>query len=219
MMATKRSAQHGSKAAGETPVRQRLIEAAFSAFMERGFAETSTLEIATRARASKRELYAEFGSKQDMLIACISERAKRFQMPADLPVPRDRETLARVLTAFGTRLLHEIGDPVVITVFRLAIAEAARAPEVAQALNEKGIEANRGVAREIMTRARANGLLTGEPAAMADHFAGLLWGNRMLGLLLGVAERPGAREIARRVEAATAALLRLYSPGKGAKRT
>jgi len=218
-MATKPAAHQGPKAAGETPVRQRLIEAAFSAFMERGFAETSTLEIATRARASKRELYAEFGSKQDMLIACIGERAQRFRLPADLPEPRDRETLIRVLTAFGTRLLHEISDPAVVAVFRLAIAEAARAPEVAQALNEKGIEANRGVAREIMTRAHANGLLTGEPAAMADHLAGLLWGNRMLGLLLGVAERPGAREIARRVEAATAALLRLYSPGKGAKRT
>jgi AcrR family transcriptional regulator len=219
MMVTKPAAQQGSKAAGETPVRQRILEAAFSAFAERGFAETSTLEIATRARASKRELYAEFGSKQDMLIACISERAKRFQMPADLPELRDRETLARVLTALGTRILHETSDPAVITVFRLAIAEAAGTPEVAQALNEKGIEANRGMAREIMTRARSNGLLTGEPAAMADHFAGLLWGNRILGLLLGVAERPSAREIAGRAEAATAALLRLYASGEGAKRT
>ena len=123
-MATKTAAKQNPKAAGEIPVRQRLIEAAFSAFMERGFAETSTLEIATRARASKRELYAEFGSKQDMLIACIGERAKRFQMPADLPEPRDRETLARVLTAFGTGLLREVSDPAVITVFRLAITEA-----------------------------------------------------------------------------------------------
>jgi AcrR family transcriptional regulator len=217
MMATKTAAKQSPKAAGEIPVRQRLIEAAFSAFMERGFAETSTLEIATRARASKRELYAEFGSKQDMLIACISERAKRFQVPPDLPEPRDRETLARVLTAFGTGLLREVSDPAVITVFRLAITEAAHAPEVAQALNEKGIEASRGVLREVMTRARSNRLLTGEPAEMTDHFVGLLWGNRMLGLLLGVAERPSAREIAGRAEAATAALLRLYPPEEGEK--
>ena len=204
-MATKTAAKQSPKAAGEIPVRQRLIEAAFSAFMQRGFAETSTLEIATRARASKRELYAEFGSKQDVLIACISERAKRFQMPADLPEPRDRETLARVLTGVGAGHLREISDPAVITVFRLAIAEAVRTPEVAQALNK-----SRGVLREVMTRARSNRLLTGEPAEMADHFVGLLWGNRMLGLLLGVAERPSASEIAQRAEAATAALLRLY---------
>jgi AcrR family transcriptional regulator len=214
-MATKTAAKQSSKAANETPVRQRLIEAAFSAFTERGYAETSTLEIATRARASKRELYAEFGSKQDVLIACISERAKRFQMPADLAEPRDRETLARVLTAVGAGHLREISDPAVITVFRLAIAEAVRTPEVAQALNEKGIEASRGVLREVMTRARSNGLLSGEPAEMADHFVGLLWGNRMLGLLLGVADRPGFPEIAARAEAATAALLRLYQPETG----
>jgi AcrR family transcriptional regulator len=208
-MATKTAAKQSSKAANETPVRQRLIEAAFSAFTERGYAETSTLEIATRA------LYAEFGSKQDVLIACISERAKRFQMPADLAEPRDRETLARVLTAVGAGHLREISDPAVITVFRLAIAEAVRTPEVAQALNEKGIEASRGVLREVMTRARSNGLLSGEPAEMADHFVGLLWGNRMLGLLLGVADRPGFPEIAARAEAATAALLRLYQPETG----
>jgi len=36
-----------------------------------------------------------------MLVACISERAKRLQVPADLPVPDDRETLAELLTSFG----------------------------------------------------------------------------------------------------------------------
>src|SRR6266436_9369000 len=128
-----------AEADDEAPVRQRILEAAFSAFMERGFAETSTLEIATRARASKRELYAHFGSKQDMLVACISERAKRLQMPEDLPMPHDRATLAAALTAFGTQMLREISDPTVIAVFRLAIAEAVRAPEVARALNDIGI--------------------------------------------------------------------------------
>src|SRR5215468_353794 len=113
-MAAKEVVKSGTADADEAPVRQRILEAAFSAFMERGFAETSTLEIATRAKASKRELYAHFGSKQEILAACIAERAKRLRMPADLPEPRDRETLARALTAFGTNLLREISDPTVI---------------------------------------------------------------------------------------------------------
>jgi AcrR family transcriptional regulator len=210
MMARKSAVKPAPENADETPVRRRIIEAAFSAFMERGFAETSTLEIATRARASKRELYALFGSKQGVLIACIGERARRFEMPADLPEPRDRETLVRVLAAFGSKLLREVSDPVVITVFRLAIAEALRTPEVARALNAAGLEASRAALREIMGRARANGLLDGQPAGMAEQFAGLLWGNRMLGLLLRVAERPTERECIRRAEAAASALLRLY---------
>ena len=209
-MTTKSAVKPKPKDAGETPVRRRILEAAFSTFMERGFAEASTLEIATRARASKRELYALFGSKQDMLIACIRERAKRFEMPDELPAPGDRKTLARVLVAFGSKLLREVSDPAVITVFRLAIAEALRTPEVAQALNAAGMEASRAALREILIRARANDLLDGQPAEMAEQFAGLLWGNRMLGLLLRVSERPSEREITRRAEAAASALLRLY---------
>jgi hypothetical protein len=63
-----------------------------------------------------------------------------------------------------------------------------------------------------MTRARAAGLLSGEPGEMAEHFFGLLWGSQMMNLLLRVADRPSPREIVRRAEAATAAFLRAY-PG------
>jgi AcrR family transcriptional regulator len=194
----------------ESPVRERILHAAFSAFMERGYAETSTVEIATRAQVSKRALYALVGNKQEMLVACIRERAKRLRVPADLPEPRDRESLTRALTIFGTRLLREISDPTVIAVFRLAIAEAVRAPAVAQALDSIGVETSRAALSEIMTRAQSFGLLSGRPAEMAGRFAGLLWGNLMVGLLLRVAHRPSAREITRRARAATAAFLQLY---------
>jgi AcrR family transcriptional regulator len=209
-MAAKEVVKSAAAGADEAPVRQRILEAAFSAFMERGFAETSTLEIATRAKASKRELYAQFGGKQEILAACIAARARRLRLPSDLPEPRDRDTLAQALTGFGANLLKEISDPTVIAVFRLAIAEAVRAPDVAKALNDAGIAASRAALRDLITRARAAGLLDGEPAEIAEHFAGLLWGNQMMGLLLGVTDRPNQREIARRAEAATAAFLRAY---------
>ena len=120
--------------ADATEVRKRILGAALSAFMEGGYAQTSTLEIATRARVSKRELYSLFGNKQAMLVACITERAQRLKAPADLPELHDRGTLAKVLTAFGTKLLTETSDPVVVAVFRLAVSETVNAPKVAQAL-------------------------------------------------------------------------------------
>jgi AcrR family transcriptional regulator len=190
--------------------RDRILAAAFAAFTGQGFAETSTLEIATRARVSKRELYALFGSKQEMLIACISERAKRLKILSDLPEPRDRATLAHTLSSFGAQLLRETSDPTVIAVFRLAISEAVRAPEVGKMLNDVGIETSRGALRDLMRHACAAKLLEGEPVVLADHFAGLLWGNRTLGLLLDTAARPSARETAARAEAATEAFLRAY---------
>jgi AcrR family transcriptional regulator len=208
-MPTHATAKQRQLRSDETPARQRIVEAAFSAFMESGFAAASTLEIATRARVSKRELYALVGSKQEMLVACIRERARRLQMP-DLPEPHDRQALARTLETFGTQLLREVSDPTVIAVFRLAIAEAVRAPEVARALNSLGVETGRAALREVMTRARSAGLVRGDPSGMAEHFAGLLWGNLKVSLLLRVTERPSPREIARRARDATAAFLKLY---------
>ena len=65
----------------ETPVRRRILDAAFSTFIEAGYAATTMLEIARRARVSKRELYAVVGNKQDMLVTCIRERSRRLRPP------------------------------------------------------------------------------------------------------------------------------------------
>src|SRR5271165_2400069 len=167
IVVTSPKSKNRSEGPDENPVRRRIVRAAFSVFMERGYAESSTLEIATRARVSKRELYALVGNKQEMLIACISERAARLDVAAELPVLRDRETLAQVLASFGTRLVREISDPAVIAVFRLAIAEAVHAPEVARALNSIGREASRASLRKIVAQAQEFGLLTGHPAELA----------------------------------------------------
>jgi AcrR family transcriptional regulator len=196
----------------QTEVRGRILEAAFKAFMKSGYAAASTLEIATRAHVSKRELYALVGNKQAMLIACIRERAKRLQAPADLPSPRDRETLAIVLTSFGAQLVLEISDPTVIAVFRLAISEAVHSPEVAQAVESIGRETTRSALRNIMAQAAAAGLLRGAPGELAEQFAGLLWRDLMVSLLLGVAQRPGPREIAERAREAATSFLRLHAP-------
>jgi len=209
-MARAKMSKRRQKSGEETAVRQRILEAAFAAFMKSGYATASTLEIATRARVSKRELYALVGNKQEMLIACIRERAKRLAVPAHLPVLRDRASLAHVLASFGTKLVHEVSDPAVIGVFRLAIAEAVQAPEVARALDSTGREASRAALRKIMSQAQASGLLTGRPAELGRQFAGLLWRDLMVSILLGVAERPNPRAIARGARDAAAAFLQLH---------
>ena len=178
--------------------------------MERGYAATSTLEIATRARVSKRELYALVGNKQTMLISAIGERSKRLQAPADMPMLRDRATLAQVLTAVGIQLVREVSHPDVVAVFRLAIAEAVHAPEVARTLDSLGRETSRAALRYIMSESRAAGLIDGRPADLAEQFGGLLWRDLMISLLLGVAQRPTPRAIEVRARDATEAFLRLH---------
>ncbi len=209
-MAAVSASKRRQKGGDETAVRKRILAAAFAAFVKSGYAAASTLEIATRARVSKRELYELVGNKQEMLIACISERAKRFDVPADLPAVRDRETLRQVLASFGTKLVREASDPTVIAALRLAIAEAVQAPEVARVLDSRAREASRAALRKIMAEAQASGLLTGHPAELAEQFAGLLWRDLLVSLMLGVAARPNSREIAARARDAAAAFLQLH---------
>jgi AcrR family transcriptional regulator len=210
----------GAKARGEAAsesIRDRVLSAAFAAFTEHGFTQASTLEIATRAKVSKRELYALFGSKQLMLVTCIQERSKRMRLPVDWPVPGSRAELQAGLAKFGSVLLHETSDPDVIAVFRLAICEANRSPEVAQALQSSGRDAARTALLEILERAWSAGLLArAHPGRMVAHFMSLLFGDMVLSLALGIAKRPGAVEIRRRASEAAEAFLKLYPPGEGA---
>src|SRR5499426_4391771 len=65
------------------PIRERILNAAFSLFAESGFSSTSMLDIVTRARVSKRDLYALFQNKHAVLAACIQERTGRIRRPLD----------------------------------------------------------------------------------------------------------------------------------------
>jgi AcrR family transcriptional regulator len=197
----------------ELPARRRILNAAFETFAERGYADTSTLEIATRARVSKREVYSLVGNKQATLIACIGARSERLRMPTDVPAPRNRATLRDFLSAFGANLLLTVSDPKTVGMFRLAIAEAERTPEIAQALDSLGRETSRAALRQIMTHAQTAGLLAGEPAELVEHFMALLWGNVMMNLLLGLTEAPNSDEARRRADKATGAFLSLHSTG------
>ncbi len=199
--------------AEEPSIRQRILSAAFGAFTERGFAEASTLEIATRAKVSKRELYSLFGNKQQMLVTCISERAKRMRLPADWPVPRNGQELEAGLVKFGSVMLQEISDPDVIAVYRLAICEANRSPEVAQALDLHGRQASSAALREILEGAQSAGLLKGaDLGRVIGRFMTLLLGEVVMSTALGLRKRPGPDEIAQRAQEAARDLLASDSP-------
>ena len=111
-------------------IRERVLKAAFTLFPQQGFSSTSMLDIATRARVSKRDLYALFNNKHAVSAACISERAQRMRWPLDTttPVAQTGDALAALLIEFGVSILKTVCHPEVLAVFRLAIAESDSAP-------------------------------------------------------------------------------------------
>ncbi|MBV9427524.1 MAG: TetR/AcrR family transcriptional regulator [Bradyrhizobiaceae bacterium] len=199
--------------AGAPATRARVLKAAFAVFRKHGFSGASTLEIATRAQVSKRDLYALFGSKHAMLAACIKERASRMRQPLELAAPQSEADVAAFLIQFGTSILRVVCHPDVLTVHRLAIAESDRAPEIARTLDRNGREANHAALADWLAQVQARGLIgAGDPAAMAAHFLATLWGGLLIQLLLRVREAPSADEIDARARAATDATLKLYGP-------
>jgi AcrR family transcriptional regulator len=180
-------------------------------FMELGYTEASTLKIATRAQVSKRELYALFGSKQAILAACIADRAGRVRLPIEPPPARSRDELVAMLARLGATVLREVSDPVVMAVFRLAIMEGQRAPEVAATL-ETARESIRTSVRNIVVQAQSAGPIgAGDPTEMSSRYSALLWGDLMVSMLLRVREAPGTAEIDTQVRRAIEDFLRLYS--------
>lgn len=206
---TRKKAPAVASETGTSP-RERILHAAFGAFMERGYAGTSTLEIATRAKVSKRELYALFPSKEAMLAEGIRGRTEKMQVAPDLPEARDRKMLGEVLAGFGARLLWEVSDPHVVGVYRLAIGERERAPEIGNILNAAGHEAARKALASLFGKAqRARLLPRGDTIAMAAQFLALLWTDLFVPLLLGVEPRPDEAECRRRGRDAAAQFLAL----------
>jgi AcrR family transcriptional regulator len=205
---------------GLEPRRRCILEAAYEVLMERGYAGASTLEIATRARVSKRELYVEFGNKSGILRALLATTSARMQVPLATAEIRDRDDLAGALTAYGTMALAELTSAPVIAINRLAIAEAGRSSELGGILEENGREPNRKALIDLMAKAQAAGVLgRGEPDAMAGQFFSLLLGDLMLRLMLGVTPRPGPGEIKKRAQSATEAVLALHAASVSAGRS
>jgi AcrR family transcriptional regulator len=197
----------------DNPKRARVLQTAFSAFQELGYGGASTLEIATRAKVSKRELYTLFPNKQAMLAACIAERTKRMRLPLETPATMDRKAVATTLTAFGTAILRGVCDPSTLAVFRLAIAESI--PEIAHALDAAGRQANRAALIAFLRKAQEHGHFgAADPGTMVTSFFALLWGDLLVWLLLRVTDPPSAKEIDRRACAATEALLMLFPEPK-----
>jgi AcrR family transcriptional regulator len=213
---------HGKVKHDSSSIRERILQAAFALFREHGFSSTSMLDIVTRARVSKRDLYALFTNKHAVLAACISERAQRMRRPLDptTPVPQTRDALATLLVELGVSILKTVCQPEVLTVFRLAIAESDRAPEIARTLDSSGRGANLKALTELIEKAQALGLVVaGDPDTLAARYFVALLADLQIRLLLRVREAPTEREIEARARAAMETLMALASSSRTSAET
>lgn len=115
--------------------RQRVHDAVRALMAEQGF-RISMDAVAARAGCSKQTLYADFGSKQDMLRSVMQEHLNL----ATARLEDGGDGIRTGLIAFAMEHLQRLSDPSVVTTCQLLSAEAAQFPEEARSLYREGCD-------------------------------------------------------------------------------
>jgi len=190
--------------------RDAILHAARELFGERGYHRATTLEIAARAKTSKRALYMLFGNKRGIVQAMINERVRDMRRPLELRPPGSRAEFFATLQRFGMSFLTELLAPLTVALYRLAIAESAQSPELGAALYRAGRLTVTHAITELFAEAIARGWVDFADAQEAvGTYMHILMGDVLVRLLLGADQSARPRELRRRTALAVAAVLRL----------
>lgn len=210
---TKKKAATTQRDEARAARRKAILEAAGAVFFERGFEAATTLEIAKRARTSKRALYDLFGSKDVLLAALIRESSKQMEAPLELRAPQSRDALLETLRQFGRRFLEQLFHPHRTAMYRLAIAEMFRSGKVARGLEDAGRRPVVAALQRMLVVAGENGLLRpADVELLTTAFFGILIGGIHMQVLLGLEEAAVRDTIQQRVDQAVEVLGRLTAP-------
>ena len=198
------------KKSSRTPRRGHILDVAAQVLAERGYRDTTMLEVAKRASASKETLYAWFGDKQGLFEAVIRRNAVRVRVALNGYL--DSDTPVEVaLTDFGRALATHLLCDNAVSINRAAISEARAGPALANSLARVGREPIRRAFIEYLEHCHARGVLNVEdPDEAVDAFVGLLLGDAQTRRLLGLVNEPTDANILAWATRATHQFLRLF---------
>ncbi|WP_407150297.1 TetR/AcrR family transcriptional regulator [Bradyrhizobium sp. ORS 86] len=120
-------------------VDERILDAARTVFLQRGFEGASIDEIAEVARSGKRTIYARFEDKRALFTEVVTRDilARIAEYKVEAPTGA---TVEERLTNAASTMLHWGLDTDRIGLMRLAIAEARRFPDLAATVNRRARE-------------------------------------------------------------------------------
>jgi AcrR family transcriptional regulator len=134
----KQSARGRPRQLDDSARRERLIAAAEHVFVEMGYGAANMDGIARRAGMSKKTIYQVFETKQELFAAVIDSRrdelAAMIEGEGSDASCRPEDVLRRFLRQIARFVLA----PRQAALYRLAVAESQRAPELANAFYREG---------------------------------------------------------------------------------
>lgn len=196
---------------------EHILATALDQFARHAVDAISMDDLATAANASKRTLYARFGSKADLMVATIEYGTAKHLRPLAGTIPGDT-ALDQLLNAAAGMLEISL-KPEAVGIERLVTWIASRRPALRDAADERSVKIAIAVFRDILDAGVRRGELVVQDPAFAARFLfdaliaetrnQVLNGRRARGtkhdrraylenvlklLMLGLAPRPGRRE-------------------------
>ena len=199
----------------EDPRDEEILRAAFAVFTQKGFHGATMLEVASRARASKTTLYARFESKEELFQALVAWGTQQGAGKLDA-IARD-QTLdpLKALHLFAAAVLALMLQPEKLALFRIAVAEGERVPEVGRILSRFTRDHGLKLGQVLAKRLVEEGIIAiDDPEEYGHSFIGLLQGELFTRALLGAIPPPGAKEIERHAHRAVTRLVRAFAPSR-----
>ena len=162
-----------------------ILDAAERAFLESGYGDTSMDVIAERANVSKRTVYNNFATKQELFAAVVRKLCAEIT-----PTPLDSEVLDRdpevVLVEMAVRFLSGVYAPRQIELYRTVIAASRIFPEVGFVMFEGPIKRSQDAFSAYLGALRDRGRLSiKNPDLAAVQLIALLKTNIHMQLMMG----------------------------------
>lgn len=186
--------------------RGHYLQIALGLFAQHGYHGMSMDQLVAEAGGSKATLYRYFSSKQDLFEAIIAD------LTASTVTERPTGELAALSLEEGLRAIGHATAQAALSdratvLFRLAIGEYNRFPELARAMFERGPAISYARLRDfIASRVQAGEIKVGDTQIAAEQFLGGIVGHQQLRVALGQ-DQPDPSAITARVEAAIESFL------------
>ncbi|MFT4089369.1 MAG: TetR/AcrR family transcriptional regulator [Asticcacaulis sp.] len=110
----------------------QILDAALDEFCTKGYDATRVEDIARRARISKALVYVYYPTKIDLFLAVAERLIEPYrQAETDFKIDETRPAEAQMREHHDLFYRTIACDPQALSIFRLMVAESARAPEIA----------------------------------------------------------------------------------------
>ncbi|MEH6538591.1 TetR/AcrR family transcriptional regulator [Halopseudomonas sp.] len=160
--------------------KEEILDAALIEFADRTYNAVSMERLSECAGLSKAGIYAHFNSKEEIFHALLERTTKQL---CDFQgwLPDEDLTLPELVDVYIDRLYTTFDSPATISVYRLLLAESARAPALVQHWREDVARGLRERAQLIIQRNIDRGIV--RPGVLTEHFfplalaPALLWLN------------------------------------------